>query len=117
MADAAIFSDISHFSPEEQAALNYHRRHLVGNTGLRHPDGAVTTFMGSVVDTGKGAMILPTYWEGTVRPVDQAMNFAIRSGIKFPVYDSVESALTAEKRMHDVMEQDVIDAASRIGKK
>lgn len=103
----ATFSDISHFSPEEQAALNYHRQNLAGNTGLRHKDGSMTTFMGTVVDTDQGSMVLPTYWGGSVRSVPDAMRWAIKSGIKFPMYSNTEEALAAEKRMHDVMEQDL----------
>jgi hypothetical protein len=100
--------DISNFSPEEQAALNYHRQNLLGNTGLKHKDGSMTTFMGSVVDTDKGSMILPTYWGGAVRSVPDAMRFAIKSGINFPTYPTTEDALAAEKRMHDIMEQDTM---------
>ena len=52
-------------------------------------------------------MLLPTYWGGAVREVPDAMRFAIKSGIKFPTYPSVDEALAAEKRMHDIMEQDL----------
>ena len=100
------FADISGFSPEEQAALNYHRQNLMGGTGLKNSDGSTTTFMGTVVDTDKGSMVLPTYWHGAIRDVPQAMNFAIKSGLKFQMYPDTESALAGEKRMHDVMEQD-----------
>lgn len=108
-------ADISHFTPQEQAALNYHRRNLLGNTGLRHDDGSTTTFYGTVVDTDKGSMILPTYWGGSIREVPDAMRWAIKSGIDFPVYPTTEDALAAEKRMHDIMEQDI--AVFRKGKK
>ena len=97
---------IDQFSPQEQAALNYHRQNLIGGTGKANKDGSMTTFMGSVVDTNDGAMILPTYWAGSVRSVPDAMRFAIKSGIDFPKYPSVAEALAAEKRMHGVMEQD-----------
>jgi len=101
------FPDISGFSPSEQAALGYHRNNLLGNTALKNKDKSLTTFYGTVVDTPEGAMVLPTYWHGQVRDVPQALKFAIKSGISFPKYGSVEEALAAEKRMHDVMEQDV----------
>jgi hypothetical protein len=101
-------ADISQFSPEEQEALNYHRQNLIGGTGLRHEDGSMTTFMGTVVDTDKGSMVLPTYWGSAVRSVPDAMRFAIKSGIKFPTYPTTEDALAAEKRMHDIMEQDTM---------
>jgi hypothetical protein len=35
------------------------------------------------------------------------MRFAAKSGIQFPTYDTAEQALAAEKRLHDVMEQDL----------
>ena len=106
MADPK-FVDISKFTPNEQAALQYHRNHLTGGTGLKNADGSTTTFMGSVVDTPSGAMILPTYWHGEIRDVPQAMKFAIKSGVTFPEYKSVKDALAAEQRMHKIMEQDV----------
>jgi hypothetical protein len=107
MADAFKLPDISKFSPEEQSALTYHRQNLLGNTALKHDDGSLTTFMGTVVDTDKGAMILPTYWGGAVRDVPDAMRFAIKSGINFPTYPIVKDALKAEQNMHRIMEQDV----------
>lgn len=106
-ASGLKLSDISKFSPEEQAALTYHRNNLLGGTALTHPDGDVTTFYGTVVETPEGAMVLPTYWGGAIREVPDAMRFAMKSGIKFPTYKDVDTALAAEKRMHDVMEQDV----------
>ena len=107
MADPTL-GDISKFTPNERAALQYHRNHLIGRTGLQNADGSTTTFMGSVVDTPNGgAMILPTYWHGEVRDIPQAMKFATKSGIAFPQYKSVKDALAAEQRMHKIMEQDV----------
>lgn len=103
--------DISKFSPQEQAALNYHRTNLIGNTGLKHPDGSTTTFYGTVVNTDKGSMILPTYWNGAIREVPDAMRFAIKSGIDFPTYKNEKEALAAEQRMHSIMEQDVASYA------
>ena len=97
------------FTPEEQAAIDYHRSNLYTGTGLKQPDGSYTTFMGSVVGTPEGHMILPTYWHGTVRDVPDAMRFAIKSGVKFPTYPTAKEALAAEKRLHDVMEQDLAD--------
>ena len=106
MADLNL-PDISKFTPQEQAAISYHRNNLLGGTSLRHPDNSLTTFYGAVVETPEGAMVLPTYWHGQIREVPQAMKFAIKSGIQFPTYKTVDEALKAEKRMHDVMEQDV----------
>jgi len=103
------FEDISQFTPQEQAALNYHRANLINNTFLRQPGGGITTFYGSVVDnpkTGKGTMIIPTYWGGDIRSPRDAIRFAMRSNIDFPTYDDVETALAAEKRMHEIMERD-----------
>ena len=101
-------------SPEEQAVIDYHRSNLYQNKGLRNPDGSVTTFKGSVVGADGGHMILPTYWHGQVRDIPQAMRFAIKSGIKFPVYKSAKEALAAEQRLHKIMEQDLADYQSRL---
>jgi hypothetical protein len=101
------FPDISGFSEQEQAALNYHRNNLRANTALKNKDNSLTTFYGTVVETPEGAMVLPTYWHGQVRDVPQSLRFAVKSGINFPKYKSVDEALSAEKRMHDIMEQDI----------
>ena len=95
------------FSPEENNALNYHRANLATNNVMRNADGSLTTFKGAIVGTDKGQMLLPTYWHGAVRDVPDAMRFAIRSGIQFPSYKTVEDALAAEQRLHNVMETDV----------
>ena len=100
-------ADISSFSPQEQAALGYHRQNLLGGTGLKHKDGSTTTFYGTVVDTDKGSTIIPTYWGGAIRSVPDAMRWAIKSGIEFPTYPTTQDALAAEQRMHQIMEQDV----------
>ena len=100
-------------SPDEQAVIDYHRSNLWQGRGLKNPDGSVTTFKGSVVGADGGHMILPTYWHGQVRDIPQAMRFAIKSGIKFPVYPTVDEALAAEQRLHDIMEQDLRDYSAR----
>lgn len=96
-------------TPQEQAAIDYHRSNLLTGNALKHPDGSLTTFMGSVVGTDKGHMILPLYWGNDVRSVPDAMRSAIKSGIDFPTYKTEEAALKAEERLHKIMEQDVID--------
>ena len=96
-------------TPAEQAAIDYHRSNLLTGNALKNADGSLTTFMGSVVGTDKGHMILPTYWGGAVRSVPDAMRWAIKSGIDFPTYKTPEEALAAEQRIHKVMEQDVMD--------
>ncbi len=80
---------------------------------MKNPDGSMTTFKGSVVGADGGHMILPTYWHGQVRDIPQAMRFAIKSGIKFPIYPTVDEALAAEQRLHGIMEQDLRDFAAR----
>lgn len=96
--------------PEEQSVLDYHRKNLLGGTGLKNADGSITTFKGAVVGADDGYMILPTYWHGQVREVPDAMRFAIKSGIKFPRYKTLQEALAAEQRLHKVMEMDVAKA-------
>ena len=95
-------------TPEEQNALQYHRNNLNLGTYLTHPDGEKTTFMGAVVEAPGGKqMLIPTYWGGAVRSVPDAMRMAIKSGVKFPTYDTVDEALAREKYIHNIMEQDV----------
>lgn len=94
-------------TPEEQAVLDYHRNNLWTGNALRNPDGSLTTFKGAVVGVDGGHMLLPTYWHNQVRDIPQAMRFAVKSGVNFPVYPTAQEALAAEKRLHDVMEQDL----------
>ena len=100
-------------TPDEQAAIDYHRSNLWGGNALVNPDGSTTTFRGAVIGTDGGHMILPTYWHGQVRDIPQAMRFAIKSGIKFPVYKTAKDALAAEQRLHGIMEKDLADFQAR----
>ena len=95
-------------TPEEQNALQYHRNNLNLGTFLQHPDGQKTTFMGAIVEAPGGKqMLIPTYWGGAVRSVPDALRMAIKSGIKFPTYDSVKEAQARENFLHSIMEKDV----------
>ena len=92
----------------EQAVLNYHRNNLFGGKALLQPDGAMTTFRGAIVETPDGGQaLIPTYWAGAERSIPDAVRLAIKSGIDFPVYDTVEAAEEAEQRLHKMMEEDV----------
>jgi hypothetical protein len=107
-AASPAFADIGAFSPQEQAALNYHRQHLQKGTFQKNKDGSITTFYGTVIDVPGGAMIIPAYWNGkTVTDIRKAVELAKKSGIQWPRYKSVNDALAAEQRMHAVMEQDI----------
>ena len=90
-------------TPAEEEALAYHRRNLESGNYLQHPDGSLTTFYGTVMDDDKGAMLIPTYWHGAIRNPEQAMRFAIKSGINFPRYKDTAQALAAERALHDIM--------------
>ena len=95
-------------TPEEQTFIQYHRNNL--DTGLykNQPNGDITTVYGGVFGNpaeGPGKLI-PTYWHGDIRPADQAMRFAVRSGIKFPEYSDVKTALAREAYLHDIVEAD-----------
>jgi hypothetical protein len=94
-------------TPQEQAALDYHRRHLAGRTYLQNPDGSLTTFYGAIVGPDDGMYrLIPTYWGGARREVPEAMEFAMRSGIDFPSYKSLGRAEAAERALHDIMTED-----------
>ncbi len=93
-------------TPAEQAVIDYHRRHLQGKTFLRNADGSLTTFRGAIVGLPEGETIIPTFWNGAIRDVPDAVRMAIKSGIKFPSYKTPEAAMAAEKRLHSIMEND-----------
>lgn len=93
--------------PAEMPVLDYHRRHLAQNTFKLNPDGSITTFMGTIVGNDDvGYQILPTYWHGELREPEQAVRFAVKSGIAFPKYKTLSQAEAAEKALHTIMEQD-----------
>ena len=94
-------------TPAEEEALKYHRQNLERGTYLRNPDGSLTTFYGTVIGDDNGAILIPTYWYGAIREPEQAMRFALKSGINFPKYKNVRQALAAEKALHNIMESDI----------
>lgn len=100
-------------TPAEQEALAYHRRNLESGNYLRNPDGSLTTFYGTVIGDDKGSMLIPTYWHGQIRDVPEAMDFAIKSGIKFPRYKDTAAALAAERALHDIMAAETAAYAKR----
>ena len=102
-------------TPSEEEAIKYHRRHLDRGTYLRNQNGSLTTFYGAVVGDDNGAMLIPTYWDGRIRDVREAVKLAAKSGIKFPKYKNVQQALAAEKELHKVMEADTIAYQSKYG--
>lgn len=93
-------------TPAVQAVIDYHRRHLQLGTGLRNADGSMTTFKGAIVGTPEGNILMPTYWNGAVRDIPDAMRMMMKSGIKFPAYKTPEEAEQAESRLHKIMEED-----------
>ena len=105
-------------TPEEQSFIQYHRNNL--DTGLykKQPDGDITTVYGGVFgnpDEGPGAL-MPTYWHGDIRSPEQSVNFAVKSGIKFPTYPNVKTALAREAYLHKVIEADT-QAFKKLSKK
>ena len=96
-------------TPEEEALIQYHRNHLYGGTALKNADGSYTTFRGAVVGTDNGHTIMPTYWNGAVRPIEESFRNMVKSGISFPNYPTVDAALAAEQRLHGIMESDVAE--------
>jgi hypothetical protein len=106
MADLFKFKQYK-LTPEEQSVIDYHRRHLQLGTGLHNEDGTTTTFRGAIVGTPEGELLFPTYWNGAVREIPDAMRLMGKSGIRFPTYKSIKEAEQAEKRLHDIMESDV----------
>ena len=95
-------------TPEEQAVLDYHRRHLATKTFQKNADGSLTTFKGAVVGLPQGKTLIPTYWYGQERDIPTSVRLAIKSGIKFPSYKTPDEALSREKTLHKMMEQDIL---------
>ena len=94
-------------TPEEQNLYDFHKRNLDSGLFQQNDDGSITTLKGAVVTTPEGAMLMPTYWHQAERAIPDAYRLAIRSGIQFPRYKTVEEALARETQLHNLMEQDV----------
>ena len=99
-------------SPEEKNFVDYHRRNLVVMP-YEH-DGGTTTIYGMQDDVPGGVMLHPGYIHG--RMVDPqsrsaragALDWAMRSGIDFPVYPDQATADTRETAIHrDIIEPDL----------
>lgn len=93
-------------TPEEQNVIQYHRDNLDNNTFITDPDGRPTTFMGAVMGVDNGTMLFPRYRNGVVLEPSTAQRLAVRSGVKFPVYKDVETALAREAFLHAIMKTD-----------
>jgi hypothetical protein len=99
-------------SPEEKNFVDYHRRNLVVMP-YEH-DGGTTTIYGMQDDVPGGVMLHPGYIHGQmVDPQSRAaragaLDWAMRSGIDFPVYPDQATADTRETAIHrDIIEPDL----------
>ena len=104
-------------TPEELAAVQYHRNNLDRGTFLTQPNKDISTFLGARMGTQNGVMVFPTYWHGTMLQPQTAFKEAIRSGIKFPTYANDELAAAAEQKMHNVMAADTAAYRASAAKK
>lgn len=50
--------------------------------------------------------ILPRYWNGAILEPATAYRMAERSGIRFPSYADVDTALAREQQLHEIMNAD-----------
>ena len=96
-------------TPEEQEVLDYHRRNLQTGIYQKNADGSLTTFKGAVVGLPQGETLIPTFWYGQERDVPTAVRFAMRSGIKFPSYKTIDEALAREQEIHKLMDLDIAE--------
>ena len=103
------FEDIAKLTPQEQSVINYHRANLEGNNYWEHPDGEITTFHGTIVDTPDGgAALIPGYWGGRqTRSVPDAVEKAIKSGVDWPRFKNPQEARSTEIKLHGIMERDL----------
>lgn len=104
-------------SPEERSVVNYHRHNLEMGKAQTNEDGSVTTFRGAVEEFPDGTIrLFPTFWDGKVLPLDQAMRRAIRSGIEWPSYPDFDTALAREQAIHEGYMEPDIDRLQRKAK-
>jgi hypothetical protein len=73
---------------------------------MTNPDGSPTTFKGMTMGDNGDVRVLPRYWHGAILEPKTAYRMAERSGIKFPSYPDVDTALAREQYMHEVMKAD-----------
>lgn len=98
-------------SPQERNFVDYHRRNLAVRPLER--DGDITTIYGMQDEVPGGFMVHPGYIHGEmVDPRDpearrRATDWAVRSGIDFPVYPDQPAADEREMAIHrDIIEPD-----------
>ena len=102
----------SELTQEEKNALEYHRNNLKSGKYLVQPNGDITTFMGAISNVDGKEMYYPTYWGGKVLEPNEAIDQTFKSGIRFPMYNSVKEAEKRERIIHGIMQSD-IDAARK----
>ena len=101
---------LARLTPNERANIEYHRAHLRNQTFYKDPaTGNITTFYGMTTRLPDGRFAtVPSYLgEGKfAKTEEEALAHANKIGLKYPIYKSEKEALTAEKRVHDVMQMD-----------
>lgn len=86
-------------TPEEKNFVDYHRRSLAVNP-YKH-DGDTTTVYGMINHANGGEMLHPGYIHGKMMDPEAAVNWAVRSGIDFPVYPDAKTAEERERAIHE----------------
>lgn len=85
------------------------RRHAIFNVEngsyLVNEDGSISTVRsGSVEDerlNGGRPTLIPFVWDGRVADPDEAIEFAVKSGVEWPAFDTNEAATAASKSVSE----------------
>lgn len=97
-------------SPEERALYARHLYNLYSGEGVRHDNGDVSTLYATTVERDGRTYIVPTVSGGRIGDADEAIDAAVRSGMRdLPHYPSEEEAQARYMAMHAFMDRDVGD--------
>lgn len=87
---------MANLTPEEQAYIDFSQNNLNQGTAVYNPDGTVSTVRGIIVNIDGQEVLIPTVWGGNILPVQESIQKARESGIKFPSYGNVSDAEKTE---------------------
>jgi len=89
---------------------------MLNGQAITNPDGTITSFKGARMSFDDGTvMLFPTFWDGKViADPHVAMQKAIASGIRWPIYKDDATAAAAESKIHRIMESDSDVAQGRV---
>lgn len=85
---------------EQFGDLTKHHQAELARGGVKNKDGTISTVRTLVFNMDGKEVIIPSVWDGVIVSDEEAINRAMKSGKRWPRFDSVEEAEATDRAWH-----------------